>query len=146
MVLKSSKYCKFEFLFSFCLNKKVFLIKLVNFMYYYYIHKLSLQRFSQHYDLLTPLMYAVCLNFIREWRTLQFKVDYERQIFEKLFMVILIYCRREKSTDRKWPIVSNFVLLEMCDLGFKSGFTFNNSKHYLLNYGESANRKNCSDR
>ena len=46
---------------------------------------------------------CVCLNFIREWRDLQFKVDYERQIFEKLFHNNFIYflgfC--QKSAERK---------------------------------------------
>ena len=31
------------------------------------------------------------LNFIHEWRDLQFKVDFERQTLENLFMAILIY-------------------------------------------------------
>ena len=35
-------------------------------------------------ELLTPLMLRA-LNFIREWRDLQFNIDSERQIFEKLF-------------------------------------------------------------
>ena len=34
-------------------------------------------------QLLTPLM--LCVNFIREWRDLQFKVDSERQIFCETF-------------------------------------------------------------
>ena len=32
-------------------------------------------------DLVTHTTYLVCVNFIHKWRNLQFKVDYERQIF-----------------------------------------------------------------
>ena len=35
----------------------------------------------------------MCVNFIHKWRGLQFKVDSERQIFEKLFMAILFTLR-----------------------------------------------------
>ena len=38
---------------------------------------------------------VMCVNFIRELRGVQFNVDYERQIFEKLFMAIL-----EKSAEK----------------------------------------------
>ena len=37
-------------------------------------------------DLVSHTTYVVCVNFIHKWRDLQFKVDSERQIFEKLFM------------------------------------------------------------
>ena len=37
--------------------------------------------------------YVVCFNFIHEWRDLQYKVDFERQIFEKLYMAILFTLR-----------------------------------------------------
>ena len=42
-----------------------------------------LQSFSQDYGL--------TLVFIREWRNLQFNIDSERQIFEKLFHGSIIY-------------------------------------------------------
>ena len=51
---------------------------------------------SHHYlsvRILAPVShttYIVCVNFIREWRDLQFKVDPERQ---KLFMAILFTLR-----------------------------------------------------
>ena len=35
----------------------------------------------------------MCLNFIHKWRDLQFKVDSERQIFEKPYMAILFTLR-----------------------------------------------------
>ena len=36
------------------------------------------------------ITYVVCVKFIHEWFDLQFKHDSERQIFEKLFMTILL--------------------------------------------------------
>ena len=33
----------------------------------------------------------MCVNFIHEWRGLQFKVASEQQIFMKLFIAILLY-------------------------------------------------------
>ena len=62
-----------------------------------YIHNWSLQPFSHDYDLVSHTTYVVCVSFIHEWRDLQFlkspKTDSERQIFEKLFMVILFTLR-----------------------------------------------------
>ena len=51
-----------------------------------YIHNWPLQAFSQDCSLAFHATHVVCVNFIREWRDLQFNVDSERQIFEKLFM------------------------------------------------------------
>ena len=52
--------------------------------------------------------HVVCINFIREWRDLQFNVDSKRQIFFSLrnfFFASFIYSQRfcQKSTERKWP-------------------------------------------
>ena len=55
-----------------------------------YIHNWSQQFFRQDYYLVSHVTYVVCINSIHDWRDLQFKVDYERQIFEKLFMAILV--------------------------------------------------------
>ena len=41
--------------------------------------------FSQHYDLVHHIAHVECINCIHEWRNLQFKVDYECQIFQKNF-------------------------------------------------------------
>ena len=51
-------------------------------------------------DLDSHTTYVVCVNFIPKWRGLQLKVDSERQIFDKLFMAILIW---RKSAERKLP-------------------------------------------
>ena len=53
----------------------------------------SLQPFSQDYGLSSLTTYVLCSNFIHEGRDLQFKVDPERQIFDKLFMAILFTLR-----------------------------------------------------
>ena len=38
-------------------------------------------------------IYVVCVNFIHKWRNLQFKVESEKHISGKLFMVILFTLR-----------------------------------------------------
>ena len=58
------------------------------FIFRRYIHNWSLQSLSQDYSLASHTTYVVCIHFIPEWRDLQFNVDSERQIFEKLFMAI----------------------------------------------------------
>ena len=50
-----------------------------------YIHNWPLQPFSQDYGLASHTSHVVCVSFISEWQDLQFNVDSERQIFEKLF-------------------------------------------------------------
>ena len=67
-----------------------------------YIH-LPLQHFSQDYDLASHTTYVLCVNFIREWRDLQFNVDSERQIFWEKFswQVYVLYCFCQKSAERK---------------------------------------------
>ena len=58
-----------------------------------YIHNRPLQPFSQDYGLASHNTHVVYVSFIREWRHLQFNVDYERQIFEKLFSwQIYLWC------------------------------------------------------
>ena len=52
--------------------------------------------FSQDYDLAVYPICVVSINFIHEWRDLQFKVDSERQIFEKLLMAILKENKKRK--------------------------------------------------
>ena len=46
-----------------------------------YIYNCPLQPFSQDYGRASHTTHVVCVNFIREWRDLQFNVDSERQIF-----------------------------------------------------------------
>ena len=60
---------------------------------YTYIHNYSLLLFSRDHNLASPTTYVVCVNCIHECWDLQFKVDSERQIFEKLVMAILFTLR-----------------------------------------------------
>ena len=64
-----------------------------------YIHNWSLQPFSQDYDLAFCVTYVECVNFIPEWQDQQFKVDFERQIFEKLIHDNFIFTVRALLED-----------------------------------------------
>ena len=46
-----------------------------------FIHNWPLQPISQDFGLVSHTTQAVCANFIRAWRDLQFKVDSELQAF-----------------------------------------------------------------
>ena len=80
-------------------------------------HNWSLQIFSQDYNLTSHTTYVVYVN----WRYLQFKVDSERQIFQKLFMLILfifrVFAGNLLSGSRRRNTFRIFVL--MSDLGFE---------------------------
>ena len=54
-----------------------------------YIHTYIIDPFGQDHSLASHTTHIVCDNFTCEWWDLQFKVDSDRQIFEKLFMAIL---------------------------------------------------------
>ena len=66
-------------------------------------------------DLVSHTTCVVCVNSIHKWRDLQFKVDSERQLFEKLFRAILFYSQSfcQKSAERKSPkkYFSYFILM-----------------------------------
>ena len=116
------------------------------FVLYTYIHSWSLQSFSQDYVL------GSHINFIYEWRHLQFKVvsEYpqfkvvsERQnFFEKLFHGNFIYSSSfcQKSAERKSPkkYFSYFVFLQMSGLPTRQmAYMFvntNNNSNYFLDY------------
>ena len=84
-----------------------------------YIYNWSLQPFSQDYSLASHTTHVVYVNFIRDWRDLQFNDDSERQIFEKLFHGWFIYSQSfcQKTAERKSPkkYFSYFIIL-MTDL------------------------------
>ena len=67
-------------------------------------------------DLVSHTTYVVCVNFLHEWRHLQFNIDSERQIFEKLFHVNVIYSQSfcQKSAERKWPMKYFFIFSFWC--------------------------------
>ena len=98
----------------------------------------SLQPFSQDYDLVSHTTYVVCVNFIHEWWDLQFKVDSERQIFEKLFMAILftlrVFARNLLRGSRRR---NTFCILFWClAWGSNPGFSSNKPTHHLLDHGD----------
>ena len=55
------------------------------------IHTWPIQLFSQDYCLASHTTQVVCVNFIREGRDVQFNVDLEQLIFEKLVHGRFIY-------------------------------------------------------
>ena len=66
----------------------------------YFSHTFRFTYMISHYnlsvriiDLAFHTICGVCVNFINKWRDLQFKVDSEGQIFEKLFMAVWITLR-----------------------------------------------------
>ena len=67
------------------------------------------QHFSQDYGLTSHITHVEYVNFIRKWQDLQFNVDSEWQIFEKLF-TLRIFARYllRKSQKRYFHI---FVLM-----------------------------------
>ena len=56
-----------------------------------YIHNLSLQPFSQDYELVSHTTYVVFVNFIRKWWDSHFKDDTKRQMFLKTFHGNFVY-------------------------------------------------------
>ena len=77
--------------------------------------------------------------FIHNWRDLQFKVDFERQIFEKLFHGNFIYsqsfCQKsaERKLQKKYISVNRFRYLTR---GLNRGLTSINPTRNLLLYGD----------
>ena len=85
----------------------------------------SIQCSVGHYNL---IIMRVCVNFIHGWRELQFKVDSERQIFEKLcrgniLFTFRIFASNLLKDSRRRNIFSHFVLLKISDLGFEPSLT-----------------------
>ena len=84
-----------------------------------YIYNWSLQPFSQDYVLASHTTHVVCVNYIREWRDLQFYASPNGRFFEKLFHGKFIYAqifdRNLLRGNRRRNIFSYFVL--MPDLG-----------------------------
>ena len=70
----------------------------------------GLHNFIQDYGLASDTTHVMYVNFIHEWRDLQFKVDSERQIFKKLFMAILftlsVFARNLLRGSRRRSIFS----------------------------------------
>ena len=89
----------------------------------HYIHNWPLQPFSQDYGLVSHTTHVVCVNFIRKCgKVLQFNVDPELQIFEKLFhgrfiFTLRVFPRNLLRESRRRNIFHISFLIS--DLGFK---------------------------
>ena len=94
---------------------------------------MSSQPVSQDYDLASHTSRVVCVNFIRECRDLQFNVESEQQIFEKLFIADLLFS--ELLPEIAEEIFFLYFVL-MPGLGYEPGYTSNKPTHYLLDYGD----------
>ena len=105
-----------------------------------YIHNWPLQPFSQDYGLASHTTHVVCINFIHEWRDLQFNVDSERQIFKKLFHGSFIYSQSfcQKSAERESRRRNIFLYFIFDDWpGIRTqAFVSNKPTHYLLDHGD----------
>ena len=81
--------------------------------------------------------YVVCINFIHEWRNLQFKINSGREIFEKLFHRNFIYFQRVCQKNfffffdtYIWPLIWTVA-------------SHLKPTSYLLDYGDLNNSKFC---
>ena len=104
-----------------------------------YIHNWPLQPFSQDYGLASHTIHVVSVNFILEWQDLQFNVDFERAIFEKLFKANLftlgVFARNLLREIRRRNIFFHFSF--SCLTWYTNpSFTSNKPTHYLLDYGD----------
>ena len=101
-----------------------------------YIHNWPLQPFSQDYDLASHTTHIVCFNFIREWWDLQFNIDSERQIFEKIFYVKFLFTLRVLARNllrgNRWRNAFFWCLA----WDTNPNFTSSKPTHYLLDYGD----------
>ena len=84
----SIKDCRFIYysLFFIYFNRLCLLI-----FHLMYIHTYMIGHYNPSVriiDLVSHTTYVFRVNFIHKWRDLQFKVDSERQVFEKLFMTV----------------------------------------------------------
>ena len=89
-----------------------------------FIHNWLLQSFSQDYGL-TFHTHIVCVNFIMEWRGLQFNVSSERLNFWEVFRGMFIYSQSfsQKTVERMSPKKYFFIFSFQCltwdmNLGF----------------------------
>ena len=120
--------------------KFIFIVRILSLVYGFFwrsldIYGRSLQPFSQDYKSALHTTYVVSVNFTH----LQFRVDFERQIFDELFMAILFTLRTFpinmlRVSRRTNIFLYNFVFVS--DLGLKRGFMSNKPTHYLLDYGD----------
>ena len=103
------------------------------------IHNWSLQPFKQDYwPSFSHHLCCVCKNLIHKWRDLQYKVDSEWQIFEKLFVANLftlrVFARNLLRGNRRR---NTFCILFWClAWGSIPSFSSNKPTRYLLDHGD----------
>ena len=76
-------YCSLSISFAVIIDI-LFLIRLKNPIFFANIHTYIIGHYNPSVriiDLVSHTTCVVCVNFIHKWRDLQFKVDFERQIF-----------------------------------------------------------------
>ena len=100
------------------------------------IHNWPLHSFSQDYGLASRITYVVCVNFICEWRDLQFNGD---RLFEKLFHGRFIYSKifYRKSAERKSPkkYFSYFIFDDWPGI-LTQAFASKKPTHHILEHGD----------
>ena len=88
------------------------------------------------YGLASHTIHVVCANFIRVWRDLQFNVDSEQQIFEKLFSW-QFYLLSELLPEFRWAKIAKKKYYRWTTaMEYEPGFTSNKPEHCLLDYGD----------
>ena len=118
--------------------------ELITFFATTYIHNWPLQHFSQDYGLASHTTHVVCVNFIREWWTLncgslQFNVDSERRSFKKLFHGRFIYSQSfwQKCVEKKSPKkYFSYFIFDDWPVIWTQTFASNKSPLYLLDHGD----------
>ena len=102
------------------------------------------QPFSQDYGLASHTTHVECVNFIHERWDLQFNVDSEWQIFEKLFHGRFIYSQSFclKCAERKSPRKYFLYFIFDVSSGIRTqAFASNKPTYYILDHGDFYNRK-----
>ena len=78
-----------------------------------YIHTYKIshykQPFIQDYDLAAHTTHVMCVSFIHKWQDLQFNVDFEPQIFDKLFTAGLFDLKSSVISEKKFSFIFHFV-------------------------------------
>ena len=94
--------------------------------------------FSQDYGLACHTTHVGYVNFIREWRNLQFNMNCEDRFLKNFFMAGLftVYSFCQKSAKRK-SLKKYFFQISVLCLTWNTNpeFTSNKPTHYLLDYG-----------
>ena len=81
----------------------------------------------------------MCVSFVYELQDLQFRVDSQKQSFEKHFMAIFLFTLRVLASNLLREIGQRniFIFTILClTRGLNSDLTFYKTTHYLLDYGD----------